>query len=142
MLREHPHEEMGIHSRLGRRFVDGVRDLQQIIAPSEDEQLSGSLCGKVGAVQGHRPVRWDRSGFQYLAGADKCSGMDRGGSCRPFDNSLAVTIRSMSLMAGCPMLRALAKRGNPRLHPGWDFPTQSGIDPEMVSAEGIEPSTY
>ena len=91
-----PHEEMGTHSRVGRRFVDGVRALQQIVAPSEGEQLSGSLCGKVGAVQGHRPVCWDRSGFQYLAGADKCSGMDRGGSCHPFDFSLAVTIPPMS----------------------------------------------
>src|SRR5579864_1149127 len=36
----------------------------------------------------------DRSGFQYLAGADKCSGMDSWG-CRPFDYSFAVTIRSM-----------------------------------------------
>jgi hypothetical protein len=71
------HEEMGTHSRLGGRFVDGVRALQQIVAPSEDEQLSGSLCGKVGAVQGHRPVCWDRFGLQYLAGADKCSGLVR-----------------------------------------------------------------
>jgi len=83
-----PHEEMGTRSRLGRRFVDGVRALQQIVDPSEGEQLSGGVCSKVGAVQGHRPVCWDRSGFQYLAGADKCSGMDCGGSCRPFDYSL------------------------------------------------------
>ena len=76
---------MGTHSRVGRRFVDGVRTLQQIVAPSEDEQLSGSLCGKVGAVT-------------YLAGADKCSGMDCRGSCRPFDYWLAVTIRPTSEM--------------------------------------------
>jgi hypothetical protein len=93
------HEEMGTPYRVGRRFVDGVGALQQIVAPSEGEQLSGSLCGKVGAVQGHRSVCWNRSRFQYLAGADKCSGMDCGGSCRPFDYSLAVTIRPMSEMA-------------------------------------------
>ena len=97
-----PHEEMGTRSRLGRRFVDGVRALQQIVDPSEGEQLSGGVCSKVGAVQGHRPVCWDRSGFQYLAGADKCSGMDCRGSCRPFDYSLAVAIRPMSEMgSGC-----------------------------------------
>jgi hypothetical protein len=95
---EAEHEEMGTHSRVGRRSVDGVRALHQIVAPSEDEQLSGSLCGKVGDVQGHRPLCWDRSGFQYLAGADKCSGMDCRGSCRPFDYSLAVAIRPMSDM--------------------------------------------
>jgi hypothetical protein len=100
-----PHEEMGTHSRVGRRFVDGVRALQQTFAPSEGEQLSGSLCGKVGAVQGHRPVRRDRSGFQYLAGSYKCSGMDCGGSCRPFDYLLAVTVRPMSAMV---MFRQLA----------------------------------
>ena len=94
-----PHDEMGSHSWVGRRFVDGVGPLQQIVASSDGEQLSGSLCGKVGAVQVHRAVCWDRSGFQYLAGADKCSGMDCGGSCRPFDYSLAVTIPSMSAMA-------------------------------------------
>src|ERR1700680_776709 len=77
----------------------------KIVAPSEGEQLSGSLCGKVGAVQGHRPVCWDRSGFQYLAGADKCSGMDCGGPCRPFDYSLAVTIRPMSKIAIYRQLR-------------------------------------
>jgi hypothetical protein len=93
------HEEMGTHSRVGRRFVDGVRALQQVVAPSEGEQLSGSLCGKVGAVQGHRPVCWDRFGFRYLAGAGKCSGMDCGGSYRPFDYLLAVTIRPMREMA-------------------------------------------
>ena len=53
---EHRNEEMGAHSRVGRRFVDGVRAAQQIVAPCEGEQLSGSLCGKVGAVQGHRAV--------------------------------------------------------------------------------------
>jgi hypothetical protein len=91
-----PHEEMGTRSRVGRRIVDGVRALQQIVAPSEGEQLSGSLCGKVGALQGHRPVCWGCCGFQYLAGVDKCSGMDCGGSCRPFDYLLAVTVRTMS----------------------------------------------
>jgi hypothetical protein len=91
-----PHEEMGTHSRVGRRFVDVVRALQQIVALSEGEKLSGSRCGKVGAVQGHRPVCWGRRGFQYLAGADKCSGMDRGGSFRPFDYLLAVAVRPMS----------------------------------------------
>ena len=65
-----PHEEMGTHSRVGGRFVDGVRAIQQLVASCDGEQLSGSLCGKVGAVQGHRPVYWNRSGFQYLAGAD------------------------------------------------------------------------
>ena len=65
-----PHEEMGTHSGVGRRFVDVVRAIQQLLAPCEGEQLSGSLCGKVGAVQGHRPVYWNRSGFQYLACVD------------------------------------------------------------------------
>ena len=91
-------EEMGTHFRVGRRFVDGVRAVQQIVAPSQGEQLSGTLCGKVGAVQRNCPVCRDRSGFQYLAGAHKCSGMDCGGSCRPFDHPLAVTMRPMSEM--------------------------------------------
>jgi hypothetical protein len=91
---------------LAGRFVDDVRALHQIVAPSEGEQLSGSLCGKVGAVQGHRPVCWDRSGFQYLAGADECSGMDCGRSRRRFDYSLAVTVRPMSAM---PILQQLTK---------------------------------
>jgi hypothetical protein len=99
MPMEAQHEEMGTDSRVGRRSVDGVRALQQIVTPSEGEQLSGSLCGKGGELQGHRPVCWDRSRFQYLAGADKCFGMDCGGSCRPIDYSLAVTIRPMSAMA-------------------------------------------
>jgi hypothetical protein len=94
-----PNEEMDAHSRVRRRYVDGVRALQQIVATCEGEQLSGSLCGKVGAVQGHRPICWNHSSFQHLAGADECSGMDFGGSCCPLDRSLASTIRSMSEMA-------------------------------------------
>jgi hypothetical protein len=67
------HEEMGIHFRFVWHFVDGVLAVQQIVSPRNVEQLSGSLCGKVGPLQGHRPVRWNRSGFQYLARADKWS---------------------------------------------------------------------
>src|SRR5712692_6925327 len=40
----------------------GCSSVQQIVAASEGKQLSGSLCGKVGAVQGHRPVCLGRSG--------------------------------------------------------------------------------
>ena len=58
----------------------------------------------MGAVQEHRPVCRDRSSFQYLAGSYKCSGMDCGRSCRPFDYSPTVTIRPMSEMG---MLRQL-----------------------------------
>ena len=97
-------EEMDAHSRIGRRFVDGVRALQQIVTTCEGEQLSGSLCCKVGAVQGRRPICWNRSSFRYLAGADECSGMDFGGSCCPLDRSLPSTIRPMSVIE---MLRQL-----------------------------------
>ena len=56
-----------------RHFVDGVLAVQQIVSTRTDEQLSGSLCGKVGALQGYRPFRWNHLGFQYLVRADKWS---------------------------------------------------------------------
>lgn len=46
---------MGIHFRIGWHFVDGVLAVQQIVPARNDEQLSGSLCGKVGPLQGIAP---------------------------------------------------------------------------------------
>jgi|SRR5579884_1366796 len=89
-------EEMGNQSGDGRHLVDGIR-VQQIVALSSGEQLSGSVCGNVGAVSGHRPVHSNHSGFQYLAGADKWPRMDFGGFRCPLESSLAVTVRSMSV---------------------------------------------
>ena len=41
-----PHEEMGAHSRVARRFVDGVRAAQQIVVPCEGEQLCGVFAAR------------------------------------------------------------------------------------------------
>ena len=57
---------MGIHFRIGWHFVDGLPAVYQIISARNVEQLSGSFCGKMGPLQGHRPVRSNHSGFQYL----------------------------------------------------------------------------